>query len=348
MRFVEEMAYVPITNSSIQMSQIYTSEMQARFNTAKAIANIIVRHNDGQQAVKPTKSDDKNLKELRQMLEVDYIQLYRIILQCIAKLICSLHRELFFKLVSNIVKLDNWAGELNNLRDADDQCDKDRDAIERREAKIARDKRTPSPSPSRNGGFGNTKRTPLHQAATLNLPDKVFDLVSAGEYDVNALSPRKWTALMMAAEIGATKVAKTLLAAKGVKTDIQNMEGRTALHIAAANNHVGVVKLLLSHKAKLDIRDNKGWTAFLYAARNGHADVLKALKEKKQDMNETTTKSGWTGLHLAAEMGRVNAVKFLVQNGAKKWIKVKKGDSIGLTAKEIAEKNDKKKVLEFL
>ncbi|EUC33901.1 hypothetical protein COCVIDRAFT_48261, partial [Bipolaris victoriae FI3] len=97
---------------------------------------------------------------------------------------------------------------------------------------------------------------------------------------------------------------------------IRNVDGRTALHIAALNNCVGAVKLLLEWDHKLlNARDNKNRTAYLLAAAKGHVKVLEVLKNKGQDMNQSTLKNGWTALHLAAELGRVDAVKFLLESG---------------------------------
>ncbi|EMD67828.1 hypothetical protein COCSADRAFT_54190, partial [Bipolaris sorokiniana ND90Pr] len=97
---------------------------------------------------------------------------------------------------------------------------------------------------------------------------------------------------------------------------IKNVDGRTPLHIAALNNQVGAVKLLLEwdHKV-LTTRDNKNRTAYLLAAQKGHVKVLQVLKNKGQDMNQATLKNGWTALHLAAEQGHVDTVKFLLENG---------------------------------
>ncbi|KAL5990772.1 hypothetical protein ACLOJK_011676 [Asimina triloba] len=47
----------------------------------------------------------------------------------------------------------------------------------------------------------------------------------------------------------------------GVDVNSIDLDGRTALHIAACEGHVGVVKLLLSRKANIDARDRWGSTS---------------------------------------------------------------------------------------
>lgn len=54
---------------------------------------------------------------------------------------------------------------------------------------------------------------------------------------------------------------------EGVDVNSIDLDGRTALHIAACEGHVGVVKLLLSRKANIDARDRWGSTVYLYCLR---------------------------------------------------------------------------------
>ena len=98
----------------------------------------------------------------------------------------------------------------------------------------------------------------------------------------------------------------------------------------------------------LNQRDKRGRTAFLLAAQKGHAKILEALKGYGQDFNEVTTKDGWTALHLAAESGQLEAVKFLLANGSKKWTKTKAGNKEGLTAKQVAEQKKKLEIVALL
>ncbi|GKB21267.1 integrin-linked protein kinase 1-like protein isoform X2 [Tanacetum coccineum] len=54
---------------------------------------------------------------------------------------------------------------------------------------------------------------------------------------------------------------KEVLDEDGVDVNSIDLDGRTALHIAASEGHVEVVKFLLSRKANIDARDRWGSTA---------------------------------------------------------------------------------------
>jgi ankyrin repeat protein len=53
-------------------------------------------------------------------------------------------------------------------------------------------------------------------------------------------------------------------------------------------------------------------------------------------------------LHLAAGYGHVDAVKYLLANGARKNVKLKAGKRAGLTAKEVAEQDGKHDIVALL
>lgn len=52
---------------------------------------------------------------------------------------------------------------------------------------------------------------------------------------------------------------------EGVDVNSIDLDGRTALHIAACEGHVEVVELLLSRKANIDARDRWGSTVILFS-----------------------------------------------------------------------------------
>jgi ankyrin repeat protein len=72
------------------------------------------------------------------------------------------------------------------------------------------------------------------------------------------------------------------------------------------------------------------------------------MKDRGQNCNETTAKNGWSGLHLAAEKGRVGAVEFLLANGVDKNMRTTNGALKGFTAKQIAERKGQLEVVKLL
>mmetsp|Transcript_13389 Transcript_13389/g.22798 ORF Transcript_13389/g.22798 Transcript_13389/m.22798 type:complete len:80 (-) Transcript_13389:361-600(-) len=61
------------------------------------------------------------------------------------------------------------------------------------------------------------------------------------------------------------------------------MSRNTALHVASANGHLQVVKLLLSQEGRvaLDLQNETLNTPLHYAALNGHKEIVKLLVDRK-------------------------------------------------------------------
>ncbi|WOL00396.1 serine/threonine-protein kinase STY17 isoform X2 [Canna indica] len=66
----------------------------------------------------------------------------------------------------------------------------------------------------------------------------------------------------------------------GVDVNSIDFDGRTALHIAACEGHVDVVRLLLSWKVNIDTRDRWGSTAAADAKYYGNDEIYNILKAK--------------------------------------------------------------------
>merc|ERR1719263_684217 len=71
----------------------------------------------------------------------------------------------------------------------------------------------------------------------------------------------------------------------GVKVNTCDSEGRTALHIAAANDDVDAVCRLLEWGADVNLRDNKKQTPLHASAAGGHFAVTMLLLEVGAEMN---------------------------------------------------------------
>jgi ankyrin repeat protein len=87
--------------------------------------------------------------------------------------------------------------------------------------------------------------------------------------------------------------------------------------MAAANDHVDVVRLLLNHKADVNALADKLGTAPMYsAARSGHVDVVAALLETGKCDVELASSSGWNPTICAAEQGHLRVLEMLLDYGA--------------------------------
>ncbi|XP_062028348.1 uncharacterized protein LOC133744224 [Rosa rugosa] len=111
--------------------------------------------------------------------------------------------------------------------------------------------------------------------------------------------------------------------------------GNTAIHVAARNGHVNIVKelvLLMTHE-DLKMKNAKGSTALHLAARNGH---LHTVKELVLLMGEELNSIGNTALHSAVLGEKVDIVKELVRFMRQKDLKRKNNN--GDTALHLAVK----------
>ncbi len=94
--------------------------------------------------------------------------------------------------------------------------------------------------------------------------------------DPDAQDVNGYTALMLAAEQGHTETVN-LLIERGASPDVQGVEGSTALMQAAFHNRSGAVQALLSAGAEGGLSDEKGWTAFMKAVFRGHNRIVEAM-----------------------------------------------------------------------
>lgn len=79
---------------------------------------------------------------------------------------------------------------------------------------------------------------------------------------------------------GDVRGVQDLLDDGGIDVNSIDLDGRTALHIAACEGHVEVVKLLLTRKANIDARDRWGSTAAADAKYYGNVEVYNILKAR--------------------------------------------------------------------
>ncbi|CAN0317608.1 unnamed protein product, partial [Phaeothamnion confervicola] len=141
---------------------------------------------------------------------------------------------------------------------------------------------------------------PVHVACAWDQPDALQVLLEKNP-DVNARGPGGWTPIFWCALTGRSKLMETLLK-RGADVTMKDDYGRSALHIAAARNHLGTVATLIG----------------------GGAVV-----------NQIAPGESSTPLHMAAERGHLAVCDCLIFNGANLALK----DKDGRTALELAQKN---------
>lgn len=182
----------------------------------------------------------------------------------------------------------------------------------------------------------------LSQARSSQILENLKILNEAG-VDLTVYGQPSW---FQAAKFGFTDVI-SFLVHKYIKIDeVEEKEGKTALHFASEMGHTHMVNLLLKEGACIDkkvgsmtslklavfyghtetvkkllqynVNPNENIKALHYATKGGHINIINFLLKAGFDINAT---EGWwdnsTALHVAAEYGEHEALKILIKNGAK-------------------------------
>jgi uncharacterized protein len=146
--------------------------------------------------------------------------------------------------------------------------------------------------------------------------------------------------LVLAAREKSDNVAALLLDNPKTNIEIVDKAGENAMMMAALNDDVGLVKLLISKDAEVN---KKGWTPLHYAATNGHDDVVKLLLDHSAYI-DAGSPNGTTPLMMAARGGHVSTVKLLLDSGADLNVK----NQLGLTALDFAKQYKEPDVVDGL
>ena len=176
--------------------------------------------------------------------------------------------------------------------------------------------------------------TPLSTAARAGYLPVVQVLVERGA----DMTPSGALPLANAAAGGHTRTVEYLVG-RGVDVNAADAEGNTAMHLAAKNGHFYSVSRLLRFKADPNLANAHGETPLEIAVQNNRRDIVRLLIEAGSSIDAFTTiglgdleslkqlvarnpdavratKRGRTPLHVACELGKLEAVKVLLEAGA--------------------------------
>lgn len=106
------------------------------------------------------------------------------------------------------------------------------------------------------------------------------------------------------------ELIKCLINQSGLDVNVRGLNGKTPLHCAIEFDELSMVDLLLTKKnINPFVEDNEGKTSLDYAKEAKKAEILQALISNKYGSEQDSL------LHLAAMIGEVNAVRYLIGKG---------------------------------
>ena len=151
----------------------------------------------------------------------------------------------------------------------------------------------------------------------------IFEAAAAGKFDILAYlvytnpelvheyNADGFTPLALACYFGQYEAARYLVF-KGadVNQPINGNSGIRPIHLAAAQNHLEVVNMLLERNVEINIQHDTGITPLHYAAKQGNLEMLIALLEDGADVN-IPMEDGATPADLAMQNGHFEIADIL-------------------------------------
>ncbi|XP_075992285.1 uncharacterized protein LOC142987424 [Anticarsia gemmatalis] len=164
----------------------------------------------------------------------------------------------------------------------------------------------------------NNLRSPLSPSsltpspqADLEWDEDIVNVAPTTSEDETWCSMYKWYAAIL--ESTGAAIASASVVSHGI--DQQDAFMRTALHYAAEQGHIGIVKILIEAGCKVNITAGDGLTPLHVAVIKNHIEIVKTLLEAGSHVNYKTHEK-MTSLHFAASRGFLDLVKILVLSGA--------------------------------
>lgn len=138
--------------------------------------------------------------------------------------------------------------------------------------------------------------------------------------DIDIRNKHLATPLANATTSGDGERVTRLLLDRGAEIDAKNTYGSTPIRSAIIHGETATVRLFLQRGAVLDMEHALHWSLWWLGLDVERAvmrgvDVMKLLIEYGADLHGKLR--GWTPIHTAMECGRIEAVKLLLDNGAR-------------------------------
>jgi ankyrin repeat protein len=148
----------------------------------------------------------------------------------------------------------------------------------------------------------------------LEKASKYPDLLDTSIFDPN----NNLALIIIAADQDNLDMIKLLLNL-GANVNSADSEGFTALHSAAQNQNLEIIKLLISNNASVNAQDSRGFIPLHLSVQTKQTNpqIIEYLINNKTEINSNNNANRATPLHLAAYFGNMSAVQSLVDYGAR-------------------------------
>ncbi|XP_063965688.1 ankyrin-2-like isoform X1 [Lytechinus pictus] len=150
------------------------------------------------------------------------------------------------------------------------------------------------------------KDTPLHDAIIKNSIDVAEMLLVVPKLDTTLTNKRNMPPILFAALKDRPELVEMLGRHSPQSIPVTTRHGFNILHIAACNNHVQVMRMVLAikdHGLYLDTKADHGTTALHLAAEDGYSESVEYLLSQGADVNLQCRK-GHSALHRLASAAR--------------------------------------------
>lgn len=171
--------------------------------------------------------------------------------------------------------------------------------------------------------------------------------IALGKWELTTLSRDGFTILHEAVWRSNFDIVNHILNELDCPVDIEGDFAQTSLHVACSQGNIPMIKLLLDRGANIEKKNNKGFTPILGTAFNIQPEAmlilankganmnaldqtgsglvhwaayrndrlsLRILKAYGFDLNQQTSETGSTPLHLALQSESVFTIEYLIQN----------------------------------
>ena len=138
--------------------------------------------------------------------------------------------------------------------------------------------------------------------------EKVLEILSNENTNINYQNENGWSALHYACDEGNLKIVEILIKAH-INVNIKNNDKKTPLHISVYHGYFDISKLLIENGADINVRDNEQNLPIHICSASGYSELLDYLLQKNPSLVNSKNLFGNTPL----EMAKNKDIKIIIE-----------------------------------